>query len=67
MYVYTCICILTGCLATVGALSYGLLQFKSGNTERSQFAMRLRVFAQGSTVIALILGVVISGFKEKKK
>lgn len=68
-HLYTYMCIVhsdsaAGCLATVGALSYGLLQFKRGNTERSQFAMRLRVFAQGSTVVALIIGAVIAGLKK---
>ena len=54
-----------GCLATVGALTFGLLQFKRGNVERSQLAMRLRVIAQGGTVIALVAGVALSSIGTK--
>lgn len=55
-----------GCLATVGALTFGLFQFKRGNAARSQLAMRLRVVAQGGTVIALIVGVLWSSRRSKK-
>lgn len=53
-----------GCLATVAALTFGLLQFKRGNLARSQLAMRLRVVAQGGTVIALVMGVIWSSKKK---
>ena len=49
-----------GALATVGALSFGILQFKRGNLAKSQLAMRMRVVAQGGTVIALVLGGLLS-------
>ncbi len=56
-----------GCLATVFALSYGLVQFKRGNQERSQLAMRLRVVAQGGTVVALVVGGIMAGTTTRKK
>ena len=49
-----------GALATVGALTFGILQFKRGNVAKSQLAMRMRVVAQGGTVVALVLGVLFS-------
>lgn len=55
-----------GCAATVGALTFGLVQFKRGNMAKSQLAMRLRVVAQGGTVIALMAGVAYSSFKSSK-
>ena len=57
-----------GALATVGALSFGILQFKRGNVAKSQLAMRMRVVAQGGTIVALVLGVLLtssSGTKPK--
>lgn len=54
-----------GCLATVGALAYGLLQFKRGNMKKSQQAMRLRVLAQGGTVLALIGGILLASKQQK--
>ena len=54
-----------GCVATVAALSFGLLQFKRGNTKRSQLAMRARVVAQGGTVIALVVGVLWTSGRKK--
>lgn len=54
-----------GCLATVGALTYGLLQFKRGNMQKSQQAMRLRVLAQGGTVIALVGGILLTSKQQK--
>ncbi|KAL5471498.1 hypothetical protein EMCRGX_G029621 [Ephydatia muelleri] len=54
-----------GCLATVGALTYGLLQFKRGNMKKSQQAMRLRVLAQGGTVLALIGGILLASKQQK--
>ena len=49
-----------GCFATVGALSFGLVSFKRGNMVMSQNMMRLRVIAQGGTILALICGIVLA-------
>ena len=48
---------------TIGALSYGLYQMKTGDRVMSQRMMRLRVAAQSFTVIALITGVIYQGQK----
>jgi len=47
-------------LATFGALSYGLWSFRQGKRQMSQYMMRLRIAAQGFTVVALIVGIGIS-------
>ncbi len=57
----------TGCLATVCALSFGLLQFNRGNHKKSQLAMKLRVAAQGGTVLALVVGALWSSRKQDIK
>ncbi|XP_070495730.1 HIG1 domain family member 2A, mitochondrial [Chironomus tepperi] len=46
-----------GCLATAGALSFGLYSFKQGERKMSQMMMRVRILAQGLTVGALVVGV----------
>lgn len=51
----------TGCLATVSALSYGLWSFKTGQRKVSQQMMRLRIVAQGLTITALVIGVMATG------
>jgi hypothetical protein len=59
-----------GCLATAGALSFGLWSFRRGEERMSQMMMRTRIVAQGFTVFALIIGVGFSltdGMKEKTK
>ena len=56
----------TGCGLTVAALVYGLTQFKRGNQRASQMAMRMRVLAQGGTVMALLGGVLVSEFMQKR-
>lgn len=56
-----------GCLATVGALSFGLVSFKRGNMLMSQNMMRLRVVAQGGTVLALIGGIAMASIKQSKQ
>lgn len=53
-----------GCLATAGALSYGLWNFRHGREKMSQYMMRTRIAAQGFTVVALIVGVLY-GFSTK--
>ncbi|XP_042309694.1 HIG1 domain family member 2A, mitochondrial [Sceloporus undulatus] len=55
-----------GCLGTAGVLTYGLICFKRGNTHQSQMMMRARILAQGFTVAALIVGVVVTALKPKK-
>nr|XP_054766347.1 HIG1 domain family member 2A, mitochondrial-like [Lytechinus pictus] len=52
-----------GCLATAGALTYGLVMFKRGNTARSQTMMRARVAAQGLTIAAVLVGVAMGAGK----
>ncbi|XP_071444996.1 HIG1 domain family member 2A, mitochondrial [Hetaerina americana] len=54
-----------GCMATAGALTYGLWSFRSGNRVMSQYMMRLRVAAQGFTLVALIVGIGIAAAKNK--
>ncbi|KAL7642756.1 UNVERIFIED_CONTAM: hypothetical protein RMT77_006044 [Armadillidium vulgare] len=46
-----------GCLTTAVILGFGLHSFKKGTTMRSQKLMRMRVMAQGFTVIAMLFGV----------
>ncbi|XP_015261146.1 PREDICTED: HIG1 domain family member 2A, mitochondrial [Gekko japonicus] len=55
-----------GCLGTAGVLTYGLICFKRGNTRQSQVMMRARVLAQGFTIAALMVGVVITAMKPQK-
>lgn len=57
--------ILLGCLATVGALSYGLWSFRQGRTRMSQYMMRTRIVAQGFTIMAFIVGLALSTSKVK--
>ncbi|XP_063534746.1 HIG1 domain family member 2A, mitochondrial [Cydia strobilella] len=52
-----------GCLATAGALSYGLWSFRQGRSKMSQTMMRLRIVAQGFTITALIAGVMLAAKK----
>ncbi|CAH0719979.1 unnamed protein product, partial [Brenthis ino] len=54
-----------GCLATAGALTYGLWCFRTGRTKLSQRMMRLRIVAQGFTIAALVAGVVMTTGKSK--
>ncbi|XP_053947914.1 HIG1 domain family member 2A, mitochondrial [Anastrepha obliqua] len=49
-----------GCLTTAGALTYGLYNFRTGNRRMSQIMMRTRIAAQGFTVLALVIGVVMT-------
>ncbi|XP_078267668.1 HIG1 domain family member 2A, mitochondrial [Rhinoraja longicauda] len=56
-----------GMLGTAGALTYGLIAFKQGKTRQSQLLMRTRIFAQGFTVFAILLGVVAAAMKRKEK
>ncbi|XP_063783976.1 HIG1 domain family member 2A, mitochondrial [Pseudophryne corroboree] len=54
-----------GCLATAGALTYGLIAFKQGKTRQSQLSMRARILSQGFTVAALMVGVVMAAVKTR--
>ena len=54
-------------MATSVALSYGLWQMKTGNRDMSQKMMRLRVVAQGFTVVALVAGVAQAGYMDRQK
>ncbi|XP_051871130.1 HIG1 domain family member 2A, mitochondrial [Pristis pectinata] len=56
-----------GMLGTAGALTYGLIAFKHGKTRQSQLLMRARIFAQGFTVAAILVGVVTTAMKRKEK
>uniref|UniRef100_A0A8C1GPI0 HIG1 hypoxia inducible domain family, member 2A n=1 Tax=Cyprinus carpio TaxID=7962 RepID=A0A8C1GPI0_CYPCA len=55
-----------GCLGTAGALIYGLSAFRRGKTRQSQLLMRARIFAQGFTVVAIIVGVATTALKPKQ-
>ncbi|GAA6226380.1 HIG1 domain family member 2A, mitochondrial [Lates japonicus] len=55
-----------GCLATAGALTYGLRAFQQGKTKQSQLFMRGRIIAQGFTVVALMVGVLTTALKSKQ-
>ncbi|XP_072293911.1 HIG1 domain family member 2A, mitochondrial [Eucyclogobius newberryi] len=54
-----------GCLGTAGALLYGLRAFSLGKTRQSQLLMRGRIFAQGFTVVAIVVGVFSTSMKSK--
>ncbi|KAJ0003006.1 hypothetical protein NQD34_008155 [Periophthalmus magnuspinnatus] len=55
-----------GCLGTAGALLYGLRAFSLGKTRQSQLLMRGRIFAQGFTVVAIVVGVFATALKPKQ-
>jgi len=52
-----------GCGLTAGALGYGLWSFRKGNRKMSQNMMRLRVAAQGFTIVALMVGMFTASIK----
>ncbi|XP_041653474.1 HIG1 domain family member 2A, mitochondrial [Cheilinus undulatus] len=54
-----------GCLGTAGMLMYGLRAFHQGKTRQSQLLMRGRIFAQGFTVVAIIVGCISTALKAK--
>ncbi|KFM66337.1 HIG1 domain family member 2A, partial [Stegodyphus mimosarum] len=49
-----------GLVATTLALSFGVYAMRTGNKRRSQMMMRTRIFAQGCTVAAILLGIVFA-------
>jgi len=54
-------------IATTAILANGIWQMKTGNQAKSQRMMRLRVFAQGFTVAALIGGIMLATRQVKKE
>lgn len=64
MHSFLCI---AGVLVTTFALSFGLWQMKTGNKQMSQKMMRLRIFGQGFTVLAVLAGVVYGTAKKAQK
>ena len=58
--------ILAGLAVTTFALTYGLWQLKTGDRAMSQKMMRLRVGAQGFTILAILGGVTYQSMKAKK-
>lgn len=45
---------------------YGLRAFHQGKTRQSQLLMRGRIFAQGFTVVAIVVGVFATGLNPKQ-
>ena len=56
--------IVAGLAGTVGALTYGLISFQRGHSRNQQNMMRLRVIAQGFTVISVVVGVAIMQWRK---
>lgn len=56
-----------GLAVTVFALVNGMRQMRTGNSLKSQKMMRLRVAAQGFTVLALCVGVGVTAYKKKRE
>merc|ERR1711860_429945 len=54
-----------GVALTTFALTYGLIQMKTGNKRMSQKMMRLRIFGQGFTIVAVLGGVFYSTMNKK--
>ncbi|WWD17986.1 hypothetical protein CI109_102432 [Kwoniella shandongensis] len=56
-----------GCVATVGALLGATYHLRMGNRQRFNQFLRLRVYAQGVTVLALMIygGVAFTGDQQK--
>ncbi|KAK7500693.1 hypothetical protein BaRGS_00007937 [Batillaria attramentaria] len=55
-----------GVAVTTFALTFGLIQMKTGNKRMSQKMMRLRIAGQGFTVMAVLMGVAY-GTSGKKR
>lgn len=56
-----------GCLVTVGVLANGILAMRSKDRLKSQRMMRYRIAAQGSTIIALVVGTMASNYFAKSE
>ncbi|XP_077294971.1 HIG1 domain family member 1A, mitochondrial [Arctopsyche grandis] len=48
-----------GCIFTACVLTYGIYSFSKGRSKMSQKMMRLRIVAQGATLVALVGGVMM--------
>ncbi|XP_061783974.1 HIG1 domain family member 2A, mitochondrial [Nerophis lumbriciformis] len=55
-----------GCLGTAGVLMFGLRAFHQNKAKESQMLMRGRIFAQGFTVAAIVVGILVTAFKPKQ-
>lgn len=51
-----------GCLVTIGVLGNGILAMRNKDRLKSQRMMRYRIAAQGSTIIALVIGTMASNY-----
>lgn len=51
-----------GCLFTMGVLANGVWAMRKRDTAKSQRMMRLRIAAQGTTIIALVVGTMFSQY-----
>jgi hypothetical protein len=56
-----------GVVATISALALGLRAFRRGDSKKSQMYMRMRVGAQGATIIALLGGIYALQYKKNKQ
>jgi len=56
-----------GCIITVGALSSGLAGFIQGDSKHMQRMMRMRVIAQGATVMSMVVGVAYAASQKALK
>lgn len=45
---------------------YGLRAFHQGKTRQSQLLMRGRIFAQGFTIVAIVVGMFATAVKAKQ-
>ncbi|KAK7793544.1 hypothetical protein R5R35_000385 [Gryllus longicercus] len=54
-----------GCTVTLGALTYGLWSFRHGRSQMSQYMMRLRIVAQGFTIVAMLVGIGLAAKRAK--
>ncbi|RMZ93312.1 HIG1 domain family member mitochondrial [Brachionus plicatilis] len=56
-----------GCLVTIGVLANGILAMRNKDRLKSQRMMRYRIAAQGSTIIALVIGTMASNYFAKSE
>ena len=55
-----------GFVLTAEALTYGLWSMRKGKARMSQNMMRVRIGAQGFTIVALLVGCATSGYTMKR-
>lgn len=58
-FFYVYFIFIPGCIFTACVLSYGIYSFSKGRSQMSQKMMRLRIVAQGATIVALVGGVMM--------